>query len=134
MKSVIRQYRKWSFGHIMHARAAQRVSALRRPRTCMIKFDIQQSQLIRKFGFMADGYGHPYWGGGFYGGASFPNGVFPLYGTPMQHGQATTSNTACTSGTPYYSSASTVTPDVIIESGADNSDHTVDSDEEQVCF
>ena len=53
----------------------------------------------------------------------------------MQHGQATTPSTACTSGTqPYYSSASTVTPDVIVESGADNSDHTVDSDEEQVCF
>ena len=80
---------------------------------------------------MADAYGDPYWGG-FYGGASFPNGAFPPYGAPMQHGQATTPNTACTSGTPYYSSASTVTPDVIVESGADDSDHTVDSDEEQV--
>jgi hypothetical protein len=76
---------------------------------------------------MADGYGDPYWGG-FYGGASFSNGAFPPYGAAVQH-QATP--TTCT---PYYSSASTVTPDVIVESGADESDHTVDSDKEQVCL
>ena len=78
---------------------------------------------------MADGYSDLYWGG-FYG-VSFPYGT--LQSTFPPYGAATTANptTCMTPGT--SSSTSTATPDIVVESG-DGSDHTLDSDEEQVCF
>ena len=49
----------------------------------------------------------------------------PLDSSQQQRGQQPTAT--CT--TP-----STAIPDIVVESGDDESDHTFDSDEEQVCF
>ena len=77
---------------------------------------------------MADGYNNPYLGG------FFPLwNAFSPYGTAGQ--QPTANPTTCTiPGTSHYSSStSTAIPDIVVESGDDESDHTLDSDEEQVC-
>ncbi len=86
---------------------------------------------------MADGYGDPYWSGGFYG-PPFPYGTpqsaFPSYGAAGQQQTATptTYTTPATSHSSSSNATSTATPHVIVDSEDEGSDHIVDSEDGQV--